>query len=215
MKSRQVLLALMDMWKPFRTATQAHAAQAAILFDKFHVMRNLGEALDQVRKSEHARLSGKDRRFIKGQKYTLLSNRENLTLEGRQARPGPDRDAPIRRDLRRCHAQSRGTYGRPRLVIDLRELGHAIGPKRVARLMREESLRGKVKGRVTPRTTDSAHPRPVAENLLARQFEVTRAPPAWVSDITDIETREGWLRGDPESPDPAGVGLQPGRSHAR
>ena len=58
-----------------------HAPQAAILFDKFHVMRHLGEALDKVRKSEYARLGGKDRRFIKGQKYTLLSRRENLTLE--------------------------------------------------------------------------------------------------------------------------------------
>lgn len=84
-KSRQIRLALMDMWKPFRNATQTHAPQAAILFDKFHVMRHLGEALDKVRKSEYARLSGKDRRFIKGQKFTLLSNQENLTLEGRQS----------------------------------------------------------------------------------------------------------------------------------
>ena len=84
-KSRGIGLAVMDMWKPFRNATAQHAPNAAILFDKFHVMRHLGEALDQVRKSEYARLSGKDRRFIKGQKYTLLSNRENLTLEGRQA----------------------------------------------------------------------------------------------------------------------------------
>ena len=61
------------------------APQAAILFDKFHVMRHLGEALDKVRKAEYARLSGKDRRFIKGQKYTLLSRRDNLTLEGRRS----------------------------------------------------------------------------------------------------------------------------------
>ena len=84
-KSRRLKLVLMDMWKPFRNATQKHAPQAAILFDKFHVMRHLGDALDKVRKAEYARVSGKDRRFIKGQKYTLLSNRENLTLEGRQA----------------------------------------------------------------------------------------------------------------------------------
>jgi len=84
-KSRGIHLAVMDMWKPFRNATVQHAPNAAVLFDKFHVMRHLGEALDQVRKSEYARLSGKDRRFIKGQKYTLLSNKENLTLEGRQA----------------------------------------------------------------------------------------------------------------------------------
>lgn len=84
-KSRGIRLAVMDMWKPFRTTTEEHAPNAAILFDKFHVMRHLGDALDQVRKSEYARLSGKDRRFIKGQKYTLLSHQENLTLEGRRA----------------------------------------------------------------------------------------------------------------------------------
>jgi len=84
-KSARLQLAVMDMWKPFRNATHAHAPQAAILFDKFHIVRHLGAALDQVRKSEYARLTGNPRRFIKGQKYTLLSRRENLSLEGRQA----------------------------------------------------------------------------------------------------------------------------------
>ena len=41
-KSSRIRLAVMDMWKPFRLATQAHAPQAAILFDKFHIMRHLG-----------------------------------------------------------------------------------------------------------------------------------------------------------------------------
>jgi len=84
-KSQRIRLAVMDMWKAFRKATAAHAPQASILFDKFHVLRHLGEALDKVRKSEYARLSGKDRRFIKGQKYTLLSHKANLTLDGRRA----------------------------------------------------------------------------------------------------------------------------------
>ncbi|MFB9067537.1 ISL3 family transposase [Pseudofulvimonas gallinarii] len=84
-KSAGIRLAVMDMWRPFRTATQAHAPKAAILFDKFHVMRHLGEALDAVRKSEYARLAGRDRAYIKGQKYTLLSSRENLSLDGRAA----------------------------------------------------------------------------------------------------------------------------------
>jgi transposase len=84
-KSSRIRLAVMDMWKPFRLATNADAPQAAILFDKFHVMRHLGEALDQVRKSEYARLQGRGRRYIKGQKYTLLSRKENLTLEGKKA----------------------------------------------------------------------------------------------------------------------------------
>ena len=86
-KSRQIRLAVMDMWKPFRTSTlkPQHAPQAAILFDKFHILRHLGEALDKVRKTEYARLTGKDKRFIKGQKYTLLSRRENLTTQGRRS----------------------------------------------------------------------------------------------------------------------------------
>ena len=83
-KSQGVRLAVMDMWQPFRNVTVARAPQAAILFDKFHIMRHLGKALDEVRKSEYRRLSGHDRSYIKGQKYTLLSHRENLTPAGRQ-----------------------------------------------------------------------------------------------------------------------------------
>ncbi len=84
-KAARIRLVVMDMWKPFRLATAHHAPQASILFDKFHVLRHLGDALDQVRKSEYARVAGRQRRFIKGQKYTLLAHRENLTLSGRRA----------------------------------------------------------------------------------------------------------------------------------
>jgi transposase len=84
-KSRNIRLAVMDMWKPFRKSTKNKAPQAAILFDKFHILRHLGEALDKVRKQEYARLSGRKRRFIKGQKYVLLSHRENLTSEGKKS----------------------------------------------------------------------------------------------------------------------------------
>jgi transposase len=84
-KAKNVRLAVMDMWKPFRASTKAHAPEAAILFDKFHVIRHLGEALDKVRKAEYARVTGSKRKFIKGQKYVLLSNKENLTSEGRKS----------------------------------------------------------------------------------------------------------------------------------
>lgn len=84
-KSSRIRLIVMDMWRPFRNVAQERAPQAAILFDKFHIMRHLGEALDKVRKTEYARLRGKDRRFIKGQKYTLLSHRDNLTLDGKRS----------------------------------------------------------------------------------------------------------------------------------
>lgn len=84
-KARGIRLAVMDMWKPFRNVTQERAPQAAILFDKFHVMKHLNDALDKVRKSEYARLHGDARRYIKGQKYVLLSHRENLSLDGRKS----------------------------------------------------------------------------------------------------------------------------------
>jgi transposase len=84
-KSSKLRIIVMDMWKPFRNVARDKAPQAAILFDKFHIMRHLGEALDKVRKAEYARLTGKDRRFIKGQKYTLLSHRDNLSLDGKRS----------------------------------------------------------------------------------------------------------------------------------
>ena len=84
-RAKGIRLAVMDMWKPFRNSTKTNAPQAAILFDKFHVIRHLGDALDKVRKAEYARVTGSKRKFIKGQKYVLLSHRENLTTEGRQS----------------------------------------------------------------------------------------------------------------------------------
>jgi transposase InsO family protein len=108
-------------------------------------------------------------------------------------RDRPDPEAALRADLRTIHAGSRGTYGRPRMVRALRACAHAVGHKRVARLMREEGLSGKTKGRFTPRTTDSRHGRPVAENRLDRQFAVDSNVPAWAGDITYVPTREGWL----------------------
>ena len=84
-KSAGIRLAVMELWKPFRNSLRRHAPQAAVLFDEFHIMRHLGEALDKVRKQEYARLGGQQRRFIKGQKYPLLSRHENLTLEGKQS----------------------------------------------------------------------------------------------------------------------------------
>ncbi len=85
-KSSKIRLAVMDMCKAFRNSTlkEGNAPQAAIIYDKFHVLRHLQDALDQVRKSEYARLTGPGRRFIKGQKYALLSRWRNLTLPGRR-----------------------------------------------------------------------------------------------------------------------------------
>jgi transposase len=84
-KCARIELAAMDMWKPFRNSVMRHAPDARIVFDKFHIMRHLSRALDEVRRHEYKRLSGKDRSFIKGQRYTLLTRRENLSLDGRRA----------------------------------------------------------------------------------------------------------------------------------
>ena len=85
-KCGKIRLAVMDMWKAFRTSTlkEGNAPQALIVYDKFHVLRHLQNALDQVRKSEYARLTGAGRRFIKGQKFALLSRWRNLALPGKK-----------------------------------------------------------------------------------------------------------------------------------
>ena len=84
-KTRCIKLAAMDMWRPFFNSVKKNVPEVQIVYDKFHIMRHLNDALDKVRRREYYRLSGKDRSFIKGQRYTLLSHRENLTLEGRRA----------------------------------------------------------------------------------------------------------------------------------
>src|SRR5262249_39901653 len=86
-KCRRIRLAGMGVRKGFRKSTlkEGHAPQARIIYDKFHVLKHLGEAMDEVRRREYTRLSGEQRRFIKGQRYNLLSRWENLTLKGKQS----------------------------------------------------------------------------------------------------------------------------------
>jgi len=84
-KSARIELAVMDMWRAFRNSVNRNAPDATIVFDKFHIMRHLSTALDQVRRDEYKRLQGKDRSYIKGQRYTLLTRREHLNLDGRKA----------------------------------------------------------------------------------------------------------------------------------
>ena len=82
-KSQKIRLAVMDMWRPFRNSVTKRAPNALIIFDKFHIMRHLNDALDEVRRREYRRLSGKSREYIKGQRYVLLSHRANLDLNGK------------------------------------------------------------------------------------------------------------------------------------
>ncbi len=84
-KTKHIRLAVMDMWEAFRNSTKKNAPQADIIFDKFHIINHLSKAMDKVRVNEYSRVTGKERSFIKGQRYTLLSHWENLTLKGRES----------------------------------------------------------------------------------------------------------------------------------
>ena len=83
-------------------------------------------------------------------------------------------------------------YGSPRVTAELRREGMAVGHNRVARLMSENGLQAKTKKRFR-RTTKAAESRPPAENLLNRNFTVSRTNTVWVSDITYCATAEGWV----------------------
>lgn len=113
--------------------------------------------------------------------------------QARQNAPQRDADAPLREAIVQVHEQSRRRYGRRRVTHALRAQGWCVNPKRVRRVMHEKSLRGVRKGRFVPRTTDSAHQRAIAANVLQRRFGVDAAVRAWASDITYVATREGWL----------------------
>jgi transposase InsO family protein len=90
------------------------------------------------------------------------------------------------------HVRSRGTYGRARVGRQLLREDVEVGKQRVARLMREMGLQGLPRKRFR-RTTDSNHARPVAPNVLDRNFEAERPNQSWVTDITFVWTSEGWL----------------------
>ena len=81
-----IRLAVMDMWKPFRNATTTHAPQAAILFDKFHIMRHLGDALDQVRKAEYRAAQWQGPALHQGAEvHAALAPGESDTAKARQS----------------------------------------------------------------------------------------------------------------------------------
>lgn len=89
-------------------------------------------------------------------------------------------------------AASGKVYGSRRLSAVLCAQGLRIGRHRVRRLMREHGLRALWRRKFV-RTTDSGHALPVSANVLARRFNPSGPNQAWVSDITYIRTRSGWL----------------------
>jgi transposase InsO family protein len=97
------------------------------------------------------------------------------------------------REIKSIYAQSRQTYGSPRMVHELRQKGRHHGRERIGRLMKEEGLCGRQQGRFRVQTTDSHHDHPIAPNRLAQAPKATAPNQLWAADITYIETKEGWL----------------------
>jgi putative transposase len=94
--------------------------------------------------------------------------------------------------IKAVHAQSRSSYGRPRILRQLLHDGVRVGKQRLQRLMHQHGIVAKGKKRFKM-TTQSNHDLPIALNLLDRQFTVTVPDKVWVGDITYIPTEEGWL----------------------
>lgn len=94
--------------------------------------------------------------------------------------------------IMRIHEKSKATYGSPRITDELRALGFKVSRPRVARLMKQKGIRA-VHAKKFVVTTDSKHKYPVAKNILNRDFSPEAKAQSWVSDITYIRTKKGWL----------------------
>jgi len=95
--------------------------------------------------------------------------------------------------IQKEHQISRGTYGSPRIHAALQKQGVKCSKKRVARLMRLHKLTGRKRQKRRPVTTQCDPSAMPAPNLLNQEFYASAPDQKWVSDITYIETTEGWL----------------------
>jgi len=108
-------------------------------------------------------------------------------------RPRRRQDALLEPLIAQSFAQSRCSYGSPRIQRDLRDWGHRCGKNRINRLLRRCGLRARQKRRFRPRTTDSRHPHPIAPNWLAQVPSPDQPGQIWQSDFTYVPTKEGFL----------------------
>jgi transposase InsO family protein len=95
--------------------------------------------------------------------------------------------------IREVFEASKQRYGAPRIHAELRDSGHGVSRRMIARLMKENGIRPSRGRRRAPITTDSRHTHAVAPNLLDRNFEVLVPDTVWLADISYIPTDEGWL----------------------
>jgi len=101
-------------------------------------------------------------------------------------------DRHLLQAIAQVHQSSRGRYGSRRIHAELHALGQVCSRRRVARLMRENGFEARRRRRYRI-TTQSRHRRPVAPNVLDRDFTATSPNRKWLADITYIPTAEGWL----------------------
>lgn len=101
-------------------------------------------------------------------------------------------DMVVLAHIREQFTLSLGSYGRPRMAEELRELGLAVGERKVGRLMRENAIAVK-RNKKFKATTDSNHSFNIAPNLLDRDFFAEQPNQKWAGDISYVWTREGWL----------------------
>ncbi len=112
-----------------------------------------------------------------------------------EARPEADhskRDRELAGKVAAAYAGSKKRYGSPRVHAELKAAGEQVARKRVARLMRENNLAARTRRRFR-KTTDSKHAFPIAPNVLERDFTAVAPNQAWVTDITFLWTKQGWL----------------------
>ncbi len=120
-----------------------------------------------------------------------VSRQGYYAFAAREPSPRERSDAALQQRVREVHAESRGTYGSPRILHALRSSGFSVGKRRVERTMRSLGLAARQKPRF--RTTTAANPlHRVEPNVLARDFTATRPNEHWVTDITYVWTDEGW-----------------------
>ncbi len=119
--------------------------------------------------------------------YAHLNRRLNPGLRAQE-------DAALTTQITAAHNRSHGTYGAPRIQAELRQPQDPVpSRKRIARLMREAHISGRARRRYKVKTTDSNHHGPIAPNRLENWTAPTHPNEIWRTDITYIETEEGWL----------------------
>jgi len=103
------------------------------------------------------------------------------------------RDAELERLIAATFAESRQTYGAPRVHAELQARSVHASRKRVARLMRRQGLEGVSRRGKRRRTTTPDPAAPPAPDLVKRRFDADRPDEVWLADITYLPTYEGWL----------------------